>query len=168
MVVLLKGKSIIFIFAFLFLVTLMSFPSFGEEGQYIGSAKCKGCHSLPKTGAQYKSWVETKHAKSMESLKEKGEDKNEKCLPCHTTGWGKPKAEGAKLDEVGCEACHGPASEWKKIHPKDKEGAAAKGMISKPCEESCRRCHNEKSPTFKGFDFKEYSKKGVHEHKEKK
>jgi len=98
----------------------------------------------------------------MEILKAKGEDKNEKCLACHTTGYGKPQAEGAKLDEVGCEACHGPASGWKSIHQKDKDAAVAKGMVRKPNEETCKKCHNKNSPTFKGFNFEEYSKKGVH------
>jgi hypothetical protein len=163
-----QNKFTISAIAFLFLAVIMLTPSLCSEGKYVGSDKCKGCHSLPKTGAQYKSWAETKHAKSMDILKTKGEDKNEKCLECHTTGWGKSHEEGAKLDEVGCEACHGPASEWKAIHQKDKEAAVSKGLVLKPNEDTCVKCHNKNSPTFKGFNFAEYAKKGVHAHKEKK
>ncbi|MBU1626323.1 cytochrome c family protein [bacterium] len=159
-----RNTSIIIIVCAFFLGAFLALPAFTEEGKYVGSLKCKGCHSLPKTGAQYKSWVTTKHAKSMETLKAKGEDKNEKCLACHTTGYGKSHEEGANLEEVGCEACHGPASEWKNTHQKDKEGAIAKGLVM-PKEETCEKCHNSNSPNFKGFNFAEYSKKGVHEHK---
>jgi hypothetical protein len=158
------NTSITIIIALLFLGAFLVLPALAEEGKYVGSQKCKGCHSLPKTGGQYKSWETTKHAKSMDSLKAKNEDKNEKCLACHTTGFGKSHEEGAKLDEVGCEACHGPASEWVSTHQKDKEGAIAKGLIL-PKEDTCKKCHNDKSPTFKGFNFAEYAKKGVHEHK---
>jgi hypothetical protein len=35
------------------------------------------------------------------------------------------------------------------------------GLIE-PNEEVCKKCHNKKSPTFKGFDFKEWVKKVDH------
>jgi hypothetical protein len=170
-----RNANSIMIIAIVFIAVALVIPAFcqdaakqdtKQEAQYVGSQKCKGCHSLPKTGEQYKSWAETKMAKSMDSLKAKGEDKNEKCLACHTTGFGKPHADDAKLDEIGCEACHGPASEWKSIHQKNKDEAIAKGMIVKPTEEVCVKCHNKNSPNFKGFNYAEYVKKGVHKIKE--
>lgn len=96
---------------------------------------------------QYKVWEATKHAKAFDSLKPE-EQKQEKCSKCHTTG---PQAQ---FKGVQCEACHGPGSEYKAIPiMKDKAKAVAAGLVI-PNEETCKKCHNSESPTFKGFDFK--------------
>jgi len=131
---------------------------FAGEHKYVGAMKCKACHL-----EQYKSWEATKHAKAMASLKE-NEKKDAKCLACHTTGSGKGAAEGAQLENVQCEACHGAGSDYKspaiKSKPKWKENAEAQkklavdaGLIITPTKEMCEACHNKNSPTFKGFDF---------------
>jgi hypothetical protein len=39
--------------------------------------------------------------------------------------------------------------------------AASVGLVM-PTEETCVKCHNEKSPSFKGFDFATASKKIAH------
>jgi hypothetical protein len=39
--------------------------------------------------------------------------------------------------------------------------AADYGLVM-PTEETCKTCHNEKSPTFKGFDFAKYSEMIAH------
>ena len=108
-----------------------------------------------------------KNLASEGSLVEKGEDKNPACLGCHTTGNGTGGygAEGmAEVDlaSVGCEACHGAGSEYKtKKVMEDVEAAKAAGLIM-PTEESCKTCHNEKSPNFKGFNYAEYWAKIAH------
>lgn len=98
------------------------------------------------------------------------------CLVCHVTGWEKDKgyevlsAEFVANEEneravkknnskanVGCESCHGPGSGYKSkstmegIHNGEIE-AASVGLWA-PTADVCKTCHNEKSPTFKEFDF---------------
>ncbi len=138
--------------------------------QYVGVNKCKMCHKGEKKGMVFEKWEKSAHAKAFESLKAKGEDKNPKCLECHVTGF---NAGGYKIGEanaldfanVQCEACHGPGSEYKTMSiMKDKKLAIEKGLVV-PTEASCKKCHNEKSPTFKGFNFKEYTAKIDHTYK---
>lgn len=146
---------------------LLTLPANSQEKKeetikYVGIKKCKMCHKK-----QYDSWKKTKHAKALASLSEKGDDKNTDCLGCHTTGYGKPKKEKVDLSNVQCEVCHGPGEKYIKMSVmKDPAKAKEAGCI-KPDEKTCRRCHNEKSPNFRGFDYKEYIKKGIHEHKKK-
>jgi hypothetical protein len=122
---------------------------------YIGDKKCKMCHK-----DQYNSWAETPHAKAWESLSEE-EQKNEECAGCHSVG---KDDEGTLMVNVGCEACHGPGSEYKSMKAmKDPKLAAEAGLLA-VTEETCLRCHNKKSPTFKGFEYEEALKTGVHEH----
>jgi len=135
----------------------------------IGVAKCKMCHKA-KTGDQFAIWEGSAHAKAFETLKseeaiavakEKGLGnpwEEAACLKCHTT----QHFLGAELDAKGkydiaegvsCEACHGAGSEYKsKKVMEDREAALAAGM-SLEGEATCVKCHNEESPTFKGFDF---------------
>lgn len=123
---------------------------------YVGDAKCKMCHK-----AEHTSWMTSVHAKAWEALKPE-EQKKEECIGCHSTG---KTVEGTLLTGVGCESCHGPGSEYKAQKTmKDKALALAAGMIE-PKKEVCIKCHNEKSPTFKGFDFDKAVKdaKAIHE-----
>ena len=137
-------------------------PSAAEEAMYIGGNRCKGCHKK-----QHEAWMGEKHSKAFQSLKD-NEKQDPNCLGCHTTGYGKPsKGKGEKkvdLNNVQCEACHGPGSLYKSVkimsrkrYKEDPEGsrkkAIAAGLIIKPDEKLCSSCHNEKSPTFKGFDY---------------
>jgi hypothetical protein len=149
---------------------------------HIGSAKCKMCHQTAKSGAQYKLWQESAHAKAFETLKTPKADEIAKkkgltvpaaqapeCVVCHVTAHGKPAAirGGVKDDEgVGCEACHGPGSEYQKLTVMKQLYAgeiepATVGLIE-PTEAVCKTCHNEKSPTYKPFDFKTFSAKIAH------
>lgn len=101
------------------------------------------------------------------------------CLSCHSTGYGaggfeakdeafwkqttdkgKPTKEVKLmkgLQAVGCESCHGPGSKYKskKVMKAITEGTTdgATVGLTEPNEALCVTCHNEKSPTFKGFDF---------------
>lgn len=149
--------------------------------KYIGSKKCKMCHSK-----QYKSWQKTKMAKTFEVLKpgvnaeakiklkidpKKDYTKDAACLPCHTTGYGLPggyriPAEGdsaaAKIARANegttCEACHGPGGKFVGVHKKIMKKKSytfaelsAVGQIRADAA-SCTVCHNKRNPTV-GADF---------------
>lgn len=135
-----------------------------QDWQYIGAAKCKMCHNKSTTGAQYKQWLGTKHAKAMESLK--GDEKEDpSCLKCHSTaGHAEPGLiRTLKVDEgVSCETCHGPGSGYKSNSVmKSREKSIAKGLII-PDEALCKTCHNEESPHYKGFNYEEYLEQIAH------
>lgn len=139
-----------------------------KKPAYVGSKACKTCHQGDKNGKVFETWFDSKHAKAMSVLDStKGETKDPKCLKCHTTGhgeggFGTAGMEALDLAGVGCEACHGPGSEYKAMKVmKDKTAAVAAGLVV-PDEKTCVKCHNSESPTFKSFDFKEAYKKIEH------
>jgi hypothetical protein len=161
-------------------------PAFAQEkkAEFVGNAQCKMCHNKKTEGEQWNKWHGTKHATALATLKkpetkavaEKAGVKGDpsaapECVRCHVTGYDvEKKALPAKLkdvDGVQCEACHGPAS----LHLADakipakmtkKEPIDATLIVTKPEEKVCTKCHNQESPTFKSFDFKEMSKKIAH------
>lgn len=134
-------------------ILLLGGSGFVDEGltqapAYVGIAKCKLCH--PR---QHKIWTESRHARAFEDLKAE-ERKDPKCLACHVTGYRETKQDKPEMAGVQCEACHGAGSLFIPIHSKkDKEGARKAGMIARPDQERCKSCHNQESPTFKGFDY---------------
>lgn len=139
--------------------------------KYIGSKKCSICHKGPKKGKVYETWKSKKHAIAFESIKAKGQEKNEKCLACHTTAFNKggykigdPNA--AKFEGVGCESCHGPGSVYKKTKiMKDRELALKNGMTN-ITEKTCTVCHDGSEHTGK-FNYKEAVKKISHIYRKK-
>lgn len=78
------------------------------DQDYTGSKRCASCHF-----EQYTKWKASSHAKAFSLLTKKYEA-DEKCLKCHTTGYGEKTGYGAvkddSLKDVGCEVCHGPGS----------------------------------------------------------
>lgn len=156
------------------LIAIFAVMGNAEEGavhQYVGASKCKICHKSEAKGDQYGKWEASKHAKAYANLaseqalaigKEKGIDNpqtSDQCLGCHVTAFSAPAEQKAesydKTEGVECESCHGPGSDYKKMSVmKDVEAAKAAGLIM-PTEETCTGCHNDKSPTFKSFDFAE-------------
>ena len=159
--------------------------SIAQDGKfkYEGAKQCKMCHNSAKKGAQFKKWSEARHSQAFATLasaeakkiaKEKGiadPQKSDACLKCHVTGHGQPAANfGAKFkveeEGVGCEACHGPGSEYKKMKVmKDINTGKVKGetvgMVA-PTEKVCVTCHNSESPTYKEFKFAEFMAKIDH------
>jgi len=152
------------------------------EHQFVGATKCRTCHKKPENGEQFKIWSESAHAKAYATLASeeakkiataKGiadPQKADECLSCHVTGHG-AKAEllGTKYDMtegVTCESCHGAGGDYYKkktmmaITAGEMEGASV-GLVM-PDEKVCMTCHNDKSPTFKSFDFAAMSKKIAH------
>ncbi len=180
-------------------VTAVTLPVLGEDSgyAYLGSKKCKMCHK-----AQYESWEQTKKFTAFNLLKpgeaaetktehgldpQKDYTKDESCLKCHTTGYGKaggyaiPDAadekavkKAAKLAPVGCESCHGPGSEYVKLHKEIKkskrtykvEELYAVGLVKQEAA-ACTDCHNDKSPTYdssKALDYEKMKGDGTHAH----
>ena len=154
--------------------------------RYIGAAACKNCHKAKEKGEQYQKWEESEHAKAFADLaSDKAKEaaakagvadpqKDAKCLQCHVTAFDKDKREikaGFKVEMgVQCESCHGPGEQ----HAKARFAAAAKGepqehvavpadeIVIEPEAKVCLQCHNDKSPTFKPFCFKERREKIAH------
>ena len=177
-------KALMFIALATAVFTLSSSAFSGGE-EYVGSKSCKTCHSKDKMGGvQYTVWEKTPHAKAFETLQSAAADKIAKdkgfsskaadtpeCLACHVSGM---KDKGAKFDAkfeksegVGCEACHGAGGAFKSKHSKDlaegyKLGLVVDKVEGGAAEKHCKTCHNDKSPTFKSFDFKKYWAKIEH------
>lgn len=150
----------------------------GNAHLYVGATKCKTCHGKPEIGDQYSAWAKTKHAKAMDSLrtekarqwaKERGiadPATAKECVECHTTAYTAPaELKGSKysLEEgVSCEACHGAGNDYKKKSIMvDKKQAVAAGLVEQDAK-VCVRCHNDKSPAYKSFDYKTAVKKIGH------
>lgn len=155
-----RKMILLFALAFVFGSVTMA-----QDFKYVGAKQCKICHNKPEKGSQFDKWAASPHAKAMERLK--GADAtNPKCLKCHSTAAsvdasliaGVTQAEG-----VSCESCHGPGSIYKSATiMKNRQLALTKGMVM-PDEKVCKKCHNSESPTFKGFNFAEYSAKIAHD-----
>jgi hypothetical protein len=148
-------KKIIFLFA---IAIMIGGVSHAQNFKYIGAVKCKMCHNKPNKGSQYDKWMEGPHANAMKSLKG-DEAKDPSCLSCHaTTGHVDAKlvATLKESEGVSCESCHGPGSAYKNAAVmKSREKSMERGLIL-PEEKVCKECHNEKSPHYKGFNYKEY------------
>lgn len=155
---------------------LMAFPRHGmlpdgEKYTYEGVKVCGMCHKSEKSGNQLGIWQKSAHSKAYETLKSAEANKIAQakygknaidvpeCLSCHVTGHGMDASMlGSKFsmeDGVQCETCHGPGSAYKSMKiMKDRKEAVKNGLkvYDKPAE-LCVTCHNDKSPTFKSFDF---------------
>jgi len=159
----------------LFTVSLLAMaPDAVAAHEIIGAPACKACHGA-RTGDQWKTWTESAHARAFETLASdaalkiaadrgiENPQQSEACLECHTTrgilGADVPVSEKGKYADaegVGCESCHGPGSDYKPGSVmKDPNAARAAGLVMDRSEQACTRCHNEKSPTFKSFDFEQ-------------
>ena len=144
----------------------------------VGVKSCKMCHKKPEEGEQFTKWQESGHAKAVERLgtpeakavgAKLGIDNPQtsgKCLSCHSTAYNMTEAvattEVPVEEGVSCESCHGPGKNYKKKETmKDRQASIAAGMIHPPSD-SCKQCHNDKSPTWKAdrYTLKDGSKAG--------
>jgi peroxiredoxin len=123
---------------------------------HVGSEACRSCHE-----AEFASWEAGPHAGSLASLAQQEKQGNVDCLPCHTTGFGKPggfppgaeAAAHADLARVGCESCHGPGGDHVQ------ESATKLGSIlslGDKCDscvilQICGGCHDDANDP--GFEF---------------
>jgi hypothetical protein len=164
-------------------------PAAEGSPAYVGARKCRACHLK-----QFQSWEQTRMAKAFELLKPgvhadakkkmnvdpaKDYTADEKCLPCHTTGFGRPGGfvsveKTPEMEGVQCESCHGPGGEFLKegfMTLKNKEYKRAElvkvGLVVPTVETCTSQCHNPKSPFVTRdsvFNYEERKKKGIHEH----
>ncbi len=163
-----RKTSIVFV---IMALVIFSVAAFGANHKYVGADKCKMCHKTAKQGNQFGIWQASAHAKAYATLagdtakavaakmEITDPQKSDKCLVCHVTAFG--VADSLKdstltmAEGISCEACHGPGSDYKKISiMKDRAKAIEAGLII-PDEKTCVKCHNETSPTFKPFVYKE-------------
>jgi len=158
-----------------------------QPSLYVGAKKCRPCHLK-----QYNSWAATKMANAFDLLKPGVRSDAKKrakqdpsrdythdanCLPCHTTGYGKPGGfrsieETPELAGIQCESCHGPHSKVLAVmtlqnkNYKRSEVLAA-GLVV-PNEATCvGQCHNPNSPFITPdykFDYPSRKNQGTHEH----
>lgn len=148
-----------------------------KANRYIGVKACKNCHSGDAKGGVFEKWNDGPHAKAFETLaspkakeiaaKRNIEDpqKSDQCLKCHVTAFGLDKKEikrGFKHENgVQCETCHGPGEDHFKVRFKESQSGgdpspvAAAEINTDIGPEKCAECHNEESPTYKEFCFKE-------------
>lgn len=153
------------------------------NAKYVGARACRACHRTAAQGNMYTIWERSQHAHAYDTLasaraREVGarvgvaDPQNDaKCLECHVTAYGVPAArKHARFNQsegVGCEACHGAGELYKvkrtmcglvagQIEP------ASVGLL-KPNEQTCTRCHNQRSPTWPGsFNYQESLRKIAH------
>jgi DnaJ-class molecular chaperone len=139
---------------------------FSQDFTYVGSAKCKMCHRTEKQGQQFPLWEARKHSKSFQVLTtDKAKEiaqgagvdnpvESPSCLKCHA-----PLAEKTpefKEEGVGCEACHGPGSVYKKMSiMKDHAESVKNGMTeygsADAIKKQCLSCHENAHEST--FDF---------------
>lgn len=173
-----KNISILITISFAFLYANLNAQ---DVHTYVGVKSCSPCHKTEKQGKQLEIWQNSKHSKAIQTLqtdesnaiaKELGHTtpavETEACLKCHATGYNLDASMlGAKFemsDGVQCETCHGPGSDYKSSKiMKDREASIKNGMVvHENLEDFCTPCHNEESPTFKGFVFNEWWDKIKH------
>jgi len=138
---------------------------------FIGTKTCGMCHNSELKGRMYDAWDTTKHATAYVTLasaeskaiaEEMGiEDaqQDSTCLKCHVTGYGLPATDKYSMEEgVTCEACHGPGEHYDDIRVMTKPDLYEQNGMVVPDEDLCVTCHNEESPTYKEFKFKDAHK----------
>lgn len=141
--------------ALMLLVTIVAYSTIDvndkalDTNTYVGSLKCKMCHQ-----SQYTSWCESKHANAFTVLG--ADNTNPTCLVCHTIN------VTYQSQGIACESCHGAGSAyWTMTVMKDKTLSKQNGLNTITAA-TCKRCHNNKSPNFKGFDSTTYFNKIKH------
>lgn len=152
------------------------------QNKYVGVRACRPCHATAKQGEQFPIWQKSAHARAYTTLTTSKADEIAKgigfsvpavevvdCLTCHTVLADTKLLEKtfSVQDGVQCETCHGAGSAYKSMSiMKDHAKSVAAGMIEyideAAIEKQCRSCHNEKSPTYKEFKFKESWEKIKH------
>ena len=125
---------------------------FAQDITYIGSSKCKMCLLCHTTGFNDGGYEVKDEAFWSPNPEDREATKSVKQM--------------ADLQSVGCEACHGPGSVYKSmskmkaIYAGELDGSTVGLKVAN--EETCKTCHNEKSPTFKSFSFAEWFAKIAH------
>ena len=155
--------------------------------KYVGVSVCADCHT-ESTGdfdkgavqvwrshfhAQAHKTLQRDYTKQIASRTRGIEDpaNDWRCVKCHQAAFGagpKQTASTYRAEEgVGCEVCHGPGSAYaEEDHGPDVPNREAMGFRVlrdlSDRREVCTSCHNNASPTFIGFDLREFSRKIAH------
>lgn len=79
--------------------------------EYTGSASCAVCHKY-----EHDKWSSKAHAKAYQTLVDINQQYDPECIQCHVVGFQfqsgfKNENSPVDLRDVGCEVCHGPASQ---------------------------------------------------------
>jgi hypothetical protein len=132
-----------------------------DKPVYVGSERCKKCHEFA-----YDVWKQLKpgHAYAYQALVDAKHPSNRQfdgeCIVCHTVGFTyengfRNEKDTPNLINVGCESCHGPASQ----HVKNPNNAAARQAINpwkgdaKRIEiDLCVKCHDPDNDVHWSFD----------------
>lgn len=145
---------------------------YSGEFTYTGAKRCVMCHKGERRGNVADIWKSKKHAKAFESIKAKGQEKNAKCLGCHTTAFDKggykiDDPTASKFEGVQCESCHGPGSVYKKTKiMKDRKLALENGLVN-ITEKTCTGCHDGSEHAGGKFNYKEALKQINHTYRKK-
>jgi len=139
-----------------------------QRPKYTGVSACAACHRGRARGHQSSKWRMSPHASAHAVLTTskavdiagtmgvKGPAASAPaCLKCHATGYLDPAGgvldSYAVSDGIGCEACHGPGSEYSaEAVMKDKKASKAAGLRS-PSRRTCLSCHEKAHG--KPFDY---------------
>jgi hypothetical protein len=138
---------------------------------YRGSEACKKCHAHAYQVWQDQGKEEEKAGKKrrahviaypelVDAKRPANRQYDGECVVCHVTGFGYKggftnERDTAKLENVGCESCHGPASEhvknpenaqWRKLlnpwKAPEKETPEAKEKRLFAIDQMCQKCHD--------------------------
>ncbi len=138
--------------------------------QYTGVMACAACHKGPMMGYQFSKWRSSAHARAYavlataeareiaEKMGVAGDPwESPACLKCHSTALHDPAGgflEGFALSEgVGCEACHGPGSQYQhEAVMRDSRSAKLAGL-REITRDTCMACHEDAHD--KPFDYEQ-------------
>ena len=116
-------------------------PGIEATATFVGSQSCAACH--PKAFA---TWAKSGHAHAFESLVKKQSDADPSCIQCHVVGFGEPGGytrpmSPEHLKGVGCESCHGPASEHVRLRGSAQPGEDVLVKMRPVGQGQCIQCH---------------------------
>ncbi len=148
-----------------------------DRPSYIGSQACGACHKKSAMGYQFSRWRMSGHARAYGALgtdnafeiaKAKGltvePQHSPECLTCHTSFWRDPaggvRDEMALYEGVGCEACHGPGSQFAVETIMRDPSSARKAGLRNVNRDTCMACHQDNHD--KPFDFETAKQKIAH------
>ncbi len=146
------------------------------EHKYVGVHACGSCHRSAAMGFQWSRWrmsahsgaygrlaTEQAYAIARQAGVEGNPQQSDQCLRCHTTGGGDLSQALASftLDEgVGCEACHGPGSDYQAEAVMRDKTASTQSGLRMGDRTLCLTCHEDAHG--KPFDYDAAWKKIEH------
>ena len=135
-------------------------PGVQPMASFVGSSACASCHAK-----SYAIWEKSGHAHAFETLVRKDSDGDPACISCHVVGLGEPSGymRNKSVDHlkgVGCESCHGPASEHVRLRSTAAPGEDVLIKMRPVGEGQCVQCHH--GEFSRPFVFEEFWKSVKH------